>query len=154
MALLVGHDGWRVPVSPNNLKTWDCFTKCRKLEFPLCLLLTASTFFIMSTFHWLAEFLYGHGGHCHSGCICTDKIWELDCWIWIYTSSRLPLQPLLFIIGFLVFLENWYYTAVVDYDRFWHPLTSLRVIMALFTQLKLRAVNMNPKLRLWKDGRT
>lgn len=125
MALLVGHDEWRVPVSPYNLKTWDCFTKRRKWEFLLCLSLTVSTFFTMSTFHWLAEFLYDHGGHCHSGYICTDKIWELDCWIWIYTSSSLPLQPPSYHPWILSIMWE---LVIHCCDRLWLILTSLNFL--------------------------
>jgi hypothetical protein len=83
-----------------------CHTKCRTSVF----LITGTTLFIISTFHWLTEFLCGHFCSCftcvHRMCwvlnlpppsfhfiphvVCLNCV--CDYWTWLFWSSCLLFQ--------------------------------------------------------------
>jgi hypothetical protein len=98
----------QAPVSPDNFKTCDCFTKFCNL---------ASSFASFSLPPLFLNRVPLSYGSCHSGFICIHKIWKLNHWVW---NEVLVLHSILHLIHTVYMVcENRQYTVIFN-NLFWH----------------------------------
>ena len=112
----------RVPLV--NFKPRDCLTN-RKREFITFLFFAATTLFMVSTFYWLTEFLYGHGSCCQTGSVFIDKFWELNCRVWNSFPPFFCSIFLTILLRVFLALEDQMYTVAVVCNQFWCCFTSI-----------------------------